>query len=153
MQKETDMTDQLYTLKSAFIKESNDFSRSTLTALISWFTVFVSVNYVAIGWVAQALSQKGMRLPVTVVSAVFISQNGLGIYACWIARSWFKGAHAQVIKIGSELKVVRASEALGALFPHIMYSKAIFAMIVAQFLLALVWLVLMSIVLTRSPIV
>jgi hypothetical protein len=134
--------ENLDTFKLALIKESNDFCRSTLTALISWFTVFVSVNYVAIGWVAAAVVKRETGLPVMALSAVFISQNGLGIYACWITRSWFKRAHAEVAKMCCESKVLR-SDALVSLFPHRMYGKAIFAMMVAQFLLAFVWLVLM----------
>jgi hypothetical protein len=131
------------TLKPALIKESNDFCRTTLTALISWFTVFVSVNYFAIGWVAAAVGKHDQRIPEMVLSAVFISQNGLGIYACWISRSWFKRAHAELIPMCSELRVVRVADSLVALFPHEMYGNAILAMIAAQFLLALVWLVLM----------
>jgi hypothetical protein len=136
------MTEQLYTLKSALIKESNDFCRSTMTVLVSWFTLFVSVNYVAIGWVAKAVYDQNMHLPVVVVSAVFISQNGLGIYASGITRSWFMCSHAEVMKMCSELKVGRPSDALMALFPHRTYGNAIVAMMVAQFLLALVWSVL-----------
>ena len=135
--------ENLDTLNLSLIKESNDFCRSTLTALISWFTVFISVNYFAIGWVAAAVVKKEMKLPVMVLSAVFMSQNGLGIYACWITKCWFKRAHAELVTMCSELKVVRASDVLVALFPHGIYGKAVFAMIVAQFLLALVWLVLM----------
>lgn len=109
--------ENLDTLKLPLIKQSNDFCRSTLTALISWFTVFISVNYFAIGWVAAAVVKKEMKLPVMVLSAVFISQNGLGIYACWIARSWFRRAHAEIVKMCSEPQVVRASDVLVALFP------------------------------------
>lgn len=106
--------ENLDTLKLALVKESNDFSRSTLTALISWFTVFVSVNYVAIGWVAAAVVRKEMKLPVIALSTVFISQNGLGIYACRITRSWFTRAYAEVVQDKSPSRTETCKRQRGA---------------------------------------
>jgi len=128
--------ESFHAIRQALINDSNDFSRATLTALVSWFTVFITVNYLAIGWIATATlkNQVYTLFPVVLLCLVFVSQNALGVYVCLITRRWFGRASEQVSEMCSESKVVPAF-----LFPHGVYMKATLAMVVAQILLAMAW--------------
>jgi hypothetical protein len=68
------------------IEELHNHIRQNMSLWVQWFTFFVTVNYVGIGWFAKGASDNHA---VWLASTLFISQCILGIAATVYMRQWF----------------------------------------------------------------
>jgi hypothetical protein len=74
------------------LEELHEYIRHNMSLWMQWFTFFVTVNYLGIGWFAQYITKAGApkdRKPLTCVSILLISQCILGMWASLILRRWF----------------------------------------------------------------
>lgn len=79
------------------IDELHLYSRHLIQLWVQWFTFFLTVNYVALGWFAGGDHNKlTNRCSLVYIAALFITQNVLGIIVCMIARRYFSKT-AQVL--------------------------------------------------------
>ena len=68
--------------------EMHNHGRHIITTLVSWFTFFITVNFLAIGWLATSSGKLVGQHPLLVVLAfVLLFQNCLGVVACLACRS------------------------------------------------------------------
>lgn len=74
------------------IGELHDYARHVYQLFIAWFTVFVSVNFATMGWLAKHEgSPAGNAWLTSLVAILFIVQNILGIIACSFVRACLSG--------------------------------------------------------------
>lgn len=65
------------------INQLHDYTRSAMLLLVTWFTVFITVNSATISWLA---TKDVTDLIIRVISVMFVVQNALGVAACLIVR-------------------------------------------------------------------
>jgi hypothetical protein len=70
------------------VEETHLYLRHTVQLWVQWFTFFLTVNYVALGWFASGANSPSNRKPLVYVATLFITQNTLGIIACLSTRKW-----------------------------------------------------------------
>jgi len=125
--------------------DSHEYSRHLMTNLVSWYTFFVTVNYVGMGWFAKQDKDSGSTQAglVVVICAMFIVQNVLGMMACARVRRHLLEVSDEIVAIeqglvGEELD--RETRAL--LMPSAVYARAIQLMIIGLFTIVCAWIVL-----------
>lgn len=65
------------------LDEIHEYARQTFQLFIGWFTFFVTVSYAAMGWLAKPDANSSLSEFVSVIPSMFISQNIVGMAACW----------------------------------------------------------------------
>ena len=90
------------------IDELHIYLRHTVQLWVQWFTFFQTVNYVALGWFASEIPKGGLndRTALYEVTALFVSQNILGIVLCFAARTWISNREKDLKARYSHLGVV-----------------------------------------------
>ena len=68
------------------LEETHQYLRKNMTLWVQWFTFFITVNYVGIGWFASGI--RDMK-PLHYVAFLLISQCILGIWVSMVLRKWF----------------------------------------------------------------
>ena len=130
------------------ISEENNYIRHMLTSAVGWFSFFVTVNYASMGWLAGAADKfKGNYPAIVLISALFVTQNILGIMACLAVRRYFSGAHERLEGLhrafvgGSDSAGDSALSAskLGSYFPVSLYRRLMLFMVVAMIPVMIAW--------------
>jgi hypothetical protein len=87
-------------------QEAHVYLRHNMQLWVQWFTFFVTVNYVALGWFASDITHHKIedRMPLIVVAIFFSFQCALGIWVSLRLRIWFiaTGNQANTIPTGGE---------------------------------------------------
>jgi hypothetical protein len=83
-----EVQNQNATEKEQNLEQSHDYIRHIFQMFLTWFAVFATVNYAAIGWLAQAVGENKVGYPFSwIVPIFFIVQNVLamgGSFLVWI---------------------------------------------------------------------
>jgi hypothetical protein len=71
--------------------EAHSYLRHNMQLWVQWFSFFVTVNYVALGWFASDITHHKIedRMPLIVVATFFSFQCLLGIWVSLRLRVWF----------------------------------------------------------------
>jgi len=74
------------------IDEVHVYMRHTIQLWVQWFTFFLTVNYVALGWFAGEIATGNLKntSPLVRVAVLFICQDVLGIGICFAVRRWIQ---------------------------------------------------------------
>jgi len=112
-------------------KESNVYIRHIFDNLVRWFTFFVTVNYVSMGWFATSARPSNM-LPL--IAGLFAIQNFLGILMCMGVKAYIASVRFGIMK--------NEAVGIGVAFPDRVYVRAVNLMMVALLTILVVWLVL-----------
>ncbi len=72
-------------------QEAHAYLRHNMQVWVQWFSFFVTVNYVALGWFASDITHHKIedRMPLIVVAMFFSFQCMLGIWVSLRLRRWF----------------------------------------------------------------
>ena len=72
-------------------QEAHAYLRHNMQIWVQWFSFFVTVNYVALGWFASDITHHKIedRGPLIVVAIFFSFQCVLGIWVSLRLRTWF----------------------------------------------------------------
>jgi hypothetical protein len=119
------------------VDELHIYTRHNMMMWVQWFTFFLTVNYVALGWFAGELAKKTVvnKRPLLDVSVLFMAQGVLGISGSLIHRK-------QILKISDDLCHLY-DELLITIphlhFPHRLYAQVILLGCVAMIVVIGVW--------------
>lgn len=112
------------------IKQSHDYVRHIIQMFLTWFSVFATVNYAAMGWLATIWVSSGAKLSpamVWVISTMFVAQNILAILGTW--EVW-KAIERQI----------KAVSQIGNTVPQVFYFSALRLFAIALALTAIAWI-------------
>jgi hypothetical protein len=92
------------------IEESHSYVRTSMTLWVQWFTFFITINYLGLGWFAQELVKSGAdalkdRRPLTYIAALLICQCSLGVWMCLLLRKWFLAVNNDLVVRYSALPI------------------------------------------------
>ena len=106
-----------------------------MTLWLQWFTFFLTVNYVALGWFAGEMAKKGLKdpRPLKAVAALFIVQGVLGVLACAL---WC----ADFFKVEKFLRNAYADVYETARFPQRVYGFSLLIGICALLVVIVTWI-------------
>lgn len=119
-------------------KQVHDYVRHIMTTLVSWFTVFITVNYATLGWLLSKVVGEGgggegsTRKLRLLVAILFIVQNGLGLFAIGAARKYLLRAAGLLTGRADALQV--------RLVPQEVYPRAASLMQIALGTVIVAWL-------------
>ncbi len=82
------------------INETHQYIRHTFQILVTWFTVFISINYASMGWLAK--DETHTRGLLIIIAIMFITQNALGISAIVAIRQYMQLANAKLRRYEEE---------------------------------------------------
>jgi len=119
------------------LDELHSYCRHTIQLWVQWFTFFLTVNYLALGWFAGKISEQQIlnRRPLDYVAALFVAQNALGIGTCCVAAFWFV-KNGRALKLGYGKLGLKPPE-----FAHKLYATTVIVGALAMVLVAGCWLV------------
>jgi hypothetical protein len=125
-------------------EERNEYARSNFTLLVSWFTFFNTVNYIAIGWfINQAVEGRVKSIvPIFTITVFFIGNNLLAMGACKAVRRYFTKTDDEVLEIVRSLQGILAKETSvkpSSPVPLSMYTRIIQLMMYTFLTLGLFW--------------
>jgi hypothetical protein len=112
--------------------------RSCMTLWVQWFTFFVTINYVGLGWFAQEIVKNGSlrgRRPLIYVSMLLMTQCVLGIWVSLLLRQWFLRTNRELLARYDALP----SSPKPPVFPILFYGNAICLACLALAALILCW--------------
>jgi hypothetical protein len=94
------------------LQQEHDAVKTAGTLWVSWFTFFVTVNYVALGWFTTTMVEGTFHdpIPLYVTAGNFIGQLGLGIAATLFCRTWAVGSGKNINRVSSRIKELTPSE-------------------------------------------
>lgn len=125
------------------LERRDAFVRHTFQLLVTWFTVFITVNWATMGWLAHSLSQEKpnplKHLPI--VSGIFAFQTLLGIIvAVWCGR-YFISESKRIIEI-EQIFHVQSNEFVmyRSPFPKRLYVQAVILMVAGLVPIAGAWI-------------
>ena len=130
-----------YSDERKILDELHQYFRSCMTLWVQWFTFFVTVNYLALGWFAQEIVKSGSlkdARPLKYVAILFISQCLLGIWVSLLLRQWFLRTDKELSTRYEILQLSLSRPVFLAQF----YSNAISLACVALAALILCWILL-----------
>ena len=127
------------------ICEVHEYVRHIFQLLIAWFTFFATVNYAAMGWLATSTETVGNPNTLRLMAILFITQNVLGIRACFFILSYIGKSEEKLDSLEnfvitdeiSDLGIVRGSN-----MPRTLYSRTIKLMIIALSIISVAWCVI-----------
>ena len=115
-------------LNSDEIKQVHDYIRHLFHMFLSWFTVFATVNYATMGWLASLGPNAHFLSIAKLVAVMFVAQNLLALVC---AREVWRALKRQADKVGGAAGVV----------PMTLYFRAIALIAIAIGLTAIAWLI------------
>ena len=120
------------------VNELHSYSRHNMMLWVQWFTFFITVNYLALGWFAGEIAKGELKSarPLVYVSVLFILQGSLGV---WVSLIWRK----HLLKTGNDLSSLYArmlSSSDSPDFPHHAYGSSIVLGVIALVVVIGVWL-------------
>src|SRR4051812_31725317 len=129
------------------IQQRHDHARHLFSTIVSWFTFFVGVNYVAMGWFASE-SAKGSGIApspakaklLLMLAVLFATQIALGVVAELVMLKYLKQTRARVrdyeeLRVPADGGELRADSCL----PGFVYQRGIYLMIGALGSLLVAW--------------
>ncbi len=81
------------------IREYHEYVRHIFGLFITWFTFFISVNYVGIGWFASKGNDQGKGPSVELVGVMFGVQCVLAIGVCVMLLFYFYHAYEHIVSL------------------------------------------------------
>ena len=126
-------------------EQRNEYTRSNFTLLVSWFTFFNTVNYLAIGWFINQVVEGKLKsiVPVSFITIFFIGNNMLAVGACRALRIYFTETNNTIVGIVRDLQKSFQKERsleLPSPVPLTMYSRIIKLMMYTFLTLICFWL-------------
>ena len=111
-------------------EQRNEYARANFTLLVSWFTFFNTVNYIAIGWFINQVVEGKLKtiVPVCAITIFFIGNNLLAVGACRALRKYFTDTDDKIAEVARELqRIIQQSDAAEASspLPLTMYTRII----------------------------
>lgn len=91
--------------------EIHEYVRHSFNLFFGWFTFFATVNYATMGWLAK--NEPGVATKTALVAIVvllFISQNLLGVAACFVMRAHLRTWNQKITELE---RLVQQNEKLG----------------------------------------
>jgi hypothetical protein len=118
------------------VDEIHSYTRQNMQMWVQWFTFFLTVNYVALGWFAGEIAKGELkdRTSLVYVGVLFIVQGILGI---WVSLVWRK----HLLKMKKDLSMAYDTlmpASAPTEFPHGAYGYAIALLVVIGVWVALV---------------
>ena len=93
------------------LAELHEYVRHVFNLFFGWFTFFATVNYATMGWLAKAEAATPQNSSlVAVVTALFISQNLLGIAACFVVRKYLVSTNRRVLELEQQAQLVAGQQ-------------------------------------------
>jgi hypothetical protein len=131
-------------------RQCNEYARSSMSLLVSWFTFFLTVNYFAIGWFISQVVQQTLKsvIPVYFITAFFLVQNLLAVGACQALKHYFIGVDDRLTEILENLQKTVQAVSLGkplTCLPAAIYLRVIQLMIYTVCSLMAFWLSLLAV--------
>ncbi len=120
------------------IEASHEYARHMVSNLIKWYTFFVGVNYVSMGWFATHRELESSNM-IILIAAMFIMQNVLGIMACMRIKRYLVTTGDEIIESEQSLVGELSDEAREAFMPSLVYSRSIQLMVTGLIFIVLVW--------------
>lgn len=138
---DTDTTGKLLLME---FEQRNEYARSNFTLLVSWFTFFNTVNYIAIGWFINQVVEGKVKsiVPVFSITVFFIGNNILAIGACKAVKKYFAETDNKIIEVVQDLKRLLpkgVSVGLSSPVPLSMYTRIIQLMMYTFLTLGIFW--------------
>jgi hypothetical protein len=95
------------------LQQELDTAKTTATLYISWFTFFLTVNYVALGWFTSTMVAGNFNDPVPLYTMAgnFVVQLALGIAGTLLCRRWALGTESNTKTVLGKIKELTPSEA------------------------------------------
>jgi hypothetical protein len=142
---EMDSIDRLLLIE---FEQYNEYARSNFTLLVSWFTFFNTVNYIAIGWFINQLVEGKVKslVPVSAITIFFIGNNVLAVGACKAVRKYFAETDKEIIEILWTLEKMLANDVSvkpSSPVPLSMYARIIQLMMYTFCTLGLFWVTIL----------
>ena len=111
-------------------EQRNEYARSNFTLLVSWFTFFNTVNYVAIGWFINQVVEGKIKtiVPICSITIFFIGNNLLAVGACRALRKFFTETDDRIAEVTLELqRIIQQSDSVksSSPLPLTMYTRII----------------------------
>lgn len=104
------------------IKELHEYARHAFGLFMGWFTFFATVNYATMGWLAKPGSSP---LPNTgllgIVVTLFITQNLLGVAACFKVAKYFRSTNNRIISLETYVSLNKSTAAISSSLPIDLY--------------------------------
>ena len=97
----------------AQLEQELDTTKTIATLYVSWFTFFLTVNYVALGWFTSTMVKGDLNDPIHLYAMTgnFVVQLVLGMAASLICRKWALGSEGNSKAILSRVKELTPPEA------------------------------------------
>lgn len=131
-------------------QEAHAYLRHNMQIWVQWFSFFVTVNYVALGWFASDITHHKIedRGPLIVVAIFFSFQCVLGIWVSRRLRTWFieTGKQGDTASGNDEINPIRSGNPSASFYA--------FAVLLGCFALSsivLIWAVLSYLGVTHAP--
>lgn len=95
----------------AQLEQQCDSSKLLATLWVSWFTFFLTVNYVAIGWFTTTTEGNTIdKQALFIVAGNFIVQLALGIAATMILHRWTIDADKNMKRVSAKIRELTPRE-------------------------------------------
>ena len=127
------------------VEQRHQHARHLFGLLVSWFTFFVTLNYVTIGWfVSKPEANKPGRVTLMIgLAAIFASQIALGIGAELVFLAYLRQTRARIREYEAMRVANGIQYATDSCLPFTLYSQSVSLMIAALGVLLLAWLALL----------
>jgi hypothetical protein len=121
------------------LHEIHDYIRHIFQLFMGWFTVFVTVNFVTIGWLATSEKNGAYSAPpfASVVPVMLILQNLLGVLAAWRVYVGLRRSNNQV----ADLEGIAENETS---VPIRLYSQTLLLVIAALIITVGAWISILA---------
>jgi len=118
------------------VRESHEYCRHSMLMWMQWFTFFLTVNYVALGWFAGELARQELKnyRALKEVALMFVSQNLLGIVVCLLTWRYLSVAARAFASEYNDLGLKSPT------FPVRFYAIAVLLGAAAMALVIVLWL-------------
>ena len=116
------------------LDRNDSYVRHYYMLLVSWFTFFITINWVTLGWVAKGLSEEGDQFGKygSIVGNVFTLHCVLGIIVCGASSVYFMWVAKRIGRAETKLFDVGEVAYIDApTFPVVMYAGTSGLMIIA----------------------
>src|SRR5690348_7890141 len=118
------------------ISETHQYARTTFQSLVTWFTVFTTVNYATMGWLAKDTPRRER----VAVAALFLTQNTVAIVAVFVAGRSFRRLAEQITRLVRTRDGDHAGDA--EILPRAFYQSVCMMMGAALLLVTAAWIYL-----------
>jgi hypothetical protein len=121
------------------VDELHSYTRHNISIFVQWFTFFLTVNYLALGWFASSMAKGEIsnKKPLIYVSILFAIQGILGTIGSLIWQEHIGVVKAKLLKLYGD----KLGATLGSVLPHDLYRRAVQLCCVAMVVVICVWMV------------